>query len=157
MLGTSSKHKPWCPIRFHHKPNLWLQGVKKFVGNSTVSVFQLIPFQGIFLAILYCFLNSEVQEAVKRQVQRNSTRNDIFRETRGDSFKHRLNRRRETNADNQVRWQQSQWLPIAHVLNRGSMLRTLLNLLAGILGSRRVSRGVVHIDNIGVRGNFFDF
>jgi hypothetical protein len=41
------------------------------------------------------------KEAVKRQVQRNSTRNDIFRE-RGDSFKYRLNRRRETCGDNQV-------------------------------------------------------
>ena len=57
--------------------------------------------KGIFLAILYCFLNSEVQEAVKRQVQRNSTRNDIFRE-RADSFKYRLNRRRDTCGDNQV-------------------------------------------------------
>ena len=38
--------------------------------------------QGIFLAVLYCFFNSEVQDVVKRQFSRLLTSRDIRRETR---------------------------------------------------------------------------
>ena len=39
------------------------------------------PLQGIFLAILYCFLNSEVQDVIKRHIKRFTTRHDIYRAT----------------------------------------------------------------------------
>ncbi|TRY63693.1 hypothetical protein TCAL_00396 [Tigriopus californicus] len=35
--------------------------------------------QGIFLAILYCFCNSEVQDTIKRHIRRISTRHDVRR------------------------------------------------------------------------------
>ena len=41
----------------------------------------LSQFQGIFLAILYCFCNSEVQDTIKRAVRRCITRSEVRRST----------------------------------------------------------------------------
>ena len=41
-------------------------------------------FQGIFLAILYCFLNSEVQEVIRRHWNRFMTKHDIYRRRAAD-------------------------------------------------------------------------
>ena len=38
---------------------------------------KVFTFQGIFLAILYCFLNSEVQEVAKRSIERTFLRYDV--------------------------------------------------------------------------------
>ena len=44
----------------------------------------LFFFQGIFLVILYCFLNSEVQEAMKREFNRLLTNHNIQRNADGN-------------------------------------------------------------------------
>lgn len=46
------------------------------IGGSPIYI---LTFQGIFLAVLYCFCNSEVQDTIKRLIKRITTRHDVRR------------------------------------------------------------------------------
>lgn len=50
--------------------------------------------QGVFLAILYCFLNSEVQEVIKRHLNRLMTSHDIHRNTEAAGLEMRFLQKR---------------------------------------------------------------
>ena len=62
----------------------------------------MMIFQGIFLAILYCFCNSEVQVTIRRQFKRIRTKNDVRRSATLNSSRHTRGLRSNASCSNRA-------------------------------------------------------